>query len=129
MCASVILKCSPVHRARRPFRAVAAGVAMLIAGSGAVYAGPCTGKIAELEKAIRQAAATAVDGGAGAPSAPQTVGAQLHHQPTPGAVQSAERQANIDGEAALERAHKADAAGDAKACENALRQARDLYGL
>ena len=67
--------------------------------------------------------------GAGEPSAPQSVGAQLHHQPTPGSVQSAERTANADGEAALARARKADAEGNAGACAKALTEARALYGI
>jgi hypothetical protein len=44
-------------------------------------------------------------------------------------VQSAEHKANAEGEAALDRAYKADAAGDAKACAIALEQVRALYGL
>jgi hypothetical protein len=38
-------------------------------------------------------------------------------------------QANEDGVAALNRAKKADAAGKAKECANALVEARQLYGL
>ena len=68
-------------------------------------------------------------GGAGDASAPQTVDAQLHHQPTPGSVQSAERMANADGEAALVRARNADAAGDASACTKALMEAQAIYGI
>jgi hypothetical protein len=67
--------------------------------------------------------------GAGEPSAPQTLGAQLHHQPTAGTVQNAEHKANADGDAALERARKADAAGDAEGCTAALREAKNLYGI
>ena len=68
-------------------------------------------------------------GGAGEPSAPQSVGAQLHHQPTPGSVQSAEHKARADSEAALNRARKADAEGNASACAKALTEARALYGI
>jgi hypothetical protein len=39
----------------------------------------------------------------------QTIGAQLHHQPTLSAVENAEHKANAQGEAALEQARKADA--------------------
>ena len=88
-----------------------------------------TAEIAQLDKNIRQAQATGDPGGAGEPSAPQSVGAQLHHQPTPGSVQSAERRANADGDAALARARQADANGDAAACAKALREARDIYGF
>jgi hypothetical protein len=44
-------------------------------------------------------------------------------------VQSAEHAANADGEAALERARKADADGNASACAKALTEAKELYGL
>ena len=62
------------------------------------------------------------------PSAPQSVGAQLHHQPTPGSVEGAEHKAREMADAALDRARKADAAGDAERlregacrCQRALR--------
>jgi hypothetical protein len=101
----------------------------LLGSSAALCAGPCTTQIAQLEQQIRQAQAVAPPGGAGEPSAPQSVGAQLHHQPTPSSVHHAERQANADGDAALARARDADAAGDAAGCAKALGQARALYGL
>ena len=63
------------------------------------------------------------------PSGPQSIGAQLHHQPTPGAVQNAESKANADAAAAFDRARRADAAGDADGCRKALEEARRLYGI
>jgi len=92
-------------------------------------AGPCTAQIAQLEQQIRRIQATASPGGAGEPSGQQTVGAQLHHQPTPNSVESAQRQANAEGQAALDHARRADAAGDAPACAKALSDARALYGV
>jgi hypothetical protein len=62
------------------------------------------------------------------PSAPQSVAAQLHRQPTPTTVLSAAGRANADADAALERARKADAENDADGCNEALREARRLYG-
>ncbi len=100
-----------------------------LGSSATLCAGPCTTQIAQLEKQIRQAQADAPPGGAGEPSAPQSVGAQLHHQPTPGSVRQATRQADADGDAALARAKDADAAGDAAGCAKALNEARALYGL
>jgi hypothetical protein len=94
-------------------------------GAGAAEAGPCTTEIAQLQRQIRASAAAQ----AGGPSARQTVGAQLHHQPTPSAVESAESRASADAIAALDRARKADAAGDAEACHQAVDQARWLYGV
>jgi hypothetical protein len=89
------------------------------------YAGPCTARIANLEQQIKLSASSPIVG----PSAPQTVGAQLHRQPTPNTVDHAETTANADADAALDRARKADTAGDASGCQSALVEARRLYGL
>ena len=100
-------------------------VTIALIGAVAAKAGPCTTEIAQLQRQIR-ATATAQAGG---PSARQTVGAQLHHQPTPNAVESAESRASADAAAALDRARQADAAGDAQGCHQAIDQARWLYGV
>jgi hypothetical protein len=108
---------------------VAATSAALLCGTTTAWSGPCTAPIAQLERQINLAASDpAADPDAG-PTAPQTVGAQLHHQPTPGKVEHAERVANADADAALDRARKADAAGDADGCNRALEEARRLYGI
>jgi hypothetical protein len=99
-------------------------VAFLVTGVNA-QAGPCTARIAEIERFV-QSSATGPDTG---PSGPQSVGAQLHHQPTPGSVEGAEHRARADGLAALDRARKADAAGDAAACAKAIEEAKLIYGL
>jgi hypothetical protein len=111
------------------FRILILTGAALLAGASAAQAGPCTNQIAATQQKINQAAAAAPPGGAGTPSAGQAIGAQLHHQPTPGEVANAEHRANAQGEAALEQAREADASGNADACTEALRQARRLYGL
>jgi hypothetical protein len=103
--------------------------AALWASASAAEAGPCTSQIAATEQQINQSAAVSPPGGAGTPSAGQAIGAQLHHQPTPSAVENAEHEANAEGEAALEQARNADANGNADACMEALRKARHLYGL
>jgi hypothetical protein len=110
-------------------RIVTVAALALIGGSAACYAGPCTTEISQVEQRIRAAQAESPPGGAGDASAPQSVGAQLHHQPTPGSVQHAERLANADGEAALARARNADTAGNAAACVKALAEAKALYGI
>lgn len=104
------------------------GVVMLatvvfVGAAAAAQAGPCATRISEAEQQIQTQAAASPPGGAGEPSAPQSVDAQLHHQPTPGSVQSAEHAANADGEAAIELARKADAEGNASACAEALAKA------
>jgi hypothetical protein len=104
-------------------------IVVLVGGAVSSQAGPCTAQIAAVEQQIDVSAVAPPPSGAGEPSAAQTVGAQLHHQPTPGTVQNAEHKANADGDAALERARKADAAGNAEDCIEALREARHLYGI
>jgi hypothetical protein len=102
---------------------------VFLGGNIAAQAGPCTAQISQLEQRIRKAQASSPPGVAGEPSAPQSIGAQLHHQPTPNSVENAEHTANVEGEAAFARARIADAAGDASACAQALREARRLYGI
>ena len=99
--------------------------ALLAAQAVAVQAGPCTAQIDQVERQVRSMPAGAATG----PSGQQTVGAQLHHQPTPGSVQNAEAKAQADSMAAIQRARNADAAGDTAACAKALTDAKDVYGL
>jgi hypothetical protein len=99
--------------------------ALLVTGAVNAQAGPCTARIAQIERFV-QSSAPGPDSG---PSAPQSVGAQLHHQPTPGSVEGAEHRARADGLAALDRARQADAAGDAAACAKAIEEAKLIYGL
>ena len=98
---------------------------LIVVAAPSAHAGPCTAQISNLERQIKLSAANPTVG----PSGPQTVGAQLHHQPTPSTVEHAEIKANADADAALDRARKADAAGNASGCKSALTEARRLYGL
>ncbi len=111
----------------RSFRILSAAVAF-IGSVVAAQAGPCTKQISQVEAQIQRGQA-AQPGGAGAPSAPQSVAAQLHRQPTAQSVESALSQANAEGVAALDRAKRADAKGNARECANALAEAKQLYGL
>lgn len=97
----------------------------LICGGGGANSGPCTAQIAQLEQQI----ALTTPGPESGPTAPQSIGAQLHHQPTPGTVHRAEHVANADADAALARAKKADAIGNANLCNRWLEEARRLYGI
>jgi hypothetical protein len=110
-------------------RIVAMTGTVLLASAASAQAGPCTKQIADLEQQIRQSQANPSASGAGLPSGSQTVGAQLHHQPTPGSVENAQGKATADANAALGRARKADDAGDAAACAAALDEAKRLYGI
>jgi hypothetical protein len=116
---------SLIKRARSGAGILASSTAALFLCVGAGLAGPCTTQIAELEQKVSHL----VPGPESGPTAPQSVGAQLHHQPTPGSVGSAEGKARADAAAALERARKADADGNAPLCARALQEARDLYEI
>jgi len=109
--------------AMNPSRATV--LAILTLHCAAATAGPCTSQIAELEQQIHSSAPGPQSG----PMATQAVGAQLHHQPTPGDIEGAEASATAAADAALDRARKADSQSDASACADALREARRLYGM
>ena len=96
-----------------------------IGGAAVAQAGPCSTQIAEVDRYIQSSAR----GDDGVPTAPQSIGAQLHHQPTPQTVENAESRARADAAAVLDRARKADAEGDARACTEALEEAKVMYGL
>ncbi|MFZ3357192.1 MAG: hypothetical protein WCA56_18875 [Xanthobacteraceae bacterium] len=97
----------------------------LLAGAGVAHSGPCTAQIAAVQAQI----GATLPGPKSGPTFSQTLGAQLHHQPTPQDVQHAEHVANKDGDAAIARARKADDAGDAAGCNAALNEAKRLYDI
>lgn len=99
--------------------------AALFASPGVAHSGPCTAQIAALEQQI----GVTPPGPKSGPTGPQTLGAQLHYQPTPRDVAHAEHAANKDADLALDRARKADAAGDAAGCQAALDEAKRLYDI
>jgi len=109
-------------------RAAASGVIVcsaLLAGAGIAHSGPCTAQIVTLEQQIK----STPPGPESGPTFPQTLGAQLHKQPTPLDVEHAEHVANKDADAALDAAKKADAQGDAAVCKANLTRARELYNI
>jgi hypothetical protein len=71
--------------------AIALSTAFTACAGDAAHSGTCTAQIAQLEQQIRG-------------TAPQSIEAQLHHQPTPRTVQNAESKAIADADAALQRA-------------------------
>jgi hypothetical protein len=99
---------------------IAMTTATLLCGSGAAHSGPCTSQIEQLERQIGPASSSAKSG----PTAPQSIAAQLHHQPTPETVRNAERKANADAAAALQSARQADTDGNPAACAKALDEAK-----
>lgn len=110
---------------RRAIARSFATAAILFCGVAAAHSGPCTADIDQLEQQI----ASDIPAPSSGPTTTQSVGAQLHHQPTPGSVGQAAHVANMDGDAAIERAKKADAAGDAPGCSQAVAEARRLYDV
>jgi hypothetical protein len=100
-------------------------VAVLFLSATSARAGPCSAAIAQFEQAVRQAAN---DPDAG-PTARQSIGAQLRHQPTPGSVARAEARAQGTFAAALARAKRLDARGSRAGCTQALAAAKRIYSL
>ena len=104
---------------------ISAACALWLGGAGVAYGGPCTEQIARLEAQIKRMPPGLQTG----PTFSQTLGAQLHQQPTPRDVEHAESVAKEATQVALESAKKADAAGNADECHASLTKARQLYGL
>lgn len=99
--------------------------AMLALSATRAQAGPCSENIAQFELAIRQSAGNPNAG----LTAPQTVGAQLDRQPTPGSLKRAQEQLQSKFSAAMARARRLDAKGDHAGCTRALGVAKRMYIL
>jgi hypothetical protein len=89
---------------------------------GVAQAGPCTADIAQFESFMQQ---TGHDPGAGL-SAPQSIDAQLNHQPTENSVRQAQSRLRSTFAARMARAKFLDAQGNA-GCAVALQAAKKLY--
>jgi hypothetical protein len=106
-------------------------VAALLVSMSTSHAGPCSAEIARLRADIaakQQANATA------GPAAPESTAATMHRQPTPESIGAAESHlGEVSPEklqavwGAVERATKADHAGDRSACNAALADARRAF--
>ncbi len=104
--------------------ALGASVALLC-GSGAALAGPCTMQIVQFERQIADNMTDPMS----VPLLPQSLDAQLHHQPTLETVVQAQNVRNPDGNAVIDLARKADNDGDIRECVRALVEARRLFDL
>ena len=100
------------------------GVSGLLLSTLPCRAGPCTKDIESMQVRIEAHLHALAAAG---PSAKQSVGAQIHRQPTPDSVANAERKLGdlspatiVKVNDAMNRAQKADAAGDESGCRQAL---------
>jgi hypothetical protein len=108
-------------------RTIAAVVIASALGLGVLpaHAGPCSNAIAQFEQAVRQSASNPNAG----PFAPQSIGAQLDRQPTPGSIKRAEQRARAAFDKTLARAKRLDARGNRPGCTSALAEAKQMYNL
>jgi hypothetical protein len=91
----------------------------------AAHAGPCSQDIAQFEAAISRSAGNPNAG----LTAPQSVGAQLGHQPTPESLKQAEARLQAKFSATMARAKRYDAQGNRLGCARELSAARRMYIL
>ena len=101
-------------------------MALVIALGAALFvqtasAGPCAVEVVHFRSTLPPGGSGEVVG-----TAPQTIGAQLRHQPTPASVERAEKGAQMTVEDTLALAEKHDADGNQAACEDALARAKLL---
>ena len=99
---------------------IAATLTLSIASASA---GPCSADIAQFENTVRNSAKNPDAG----PMGPQTVDAQLGHEPTPESIERAEAQAKTRFEATLAHAKALDAQGKSAECAQALSDAKLMF--
>ena len=109
---------------RQAYMTLAVG---LLLGSGTILAraGPCGEEIERLETVSRGSASNPDIG----PTARQTLGAQLHYEPTPDSVARAEQGAEARVDAVLARARAFDQEGSHSECMSAVEEAKLLLDL
>jgi hypothetical protein len=88
-------------------------------------AGPCSDDIAQFEAAVRQSAHNPNAG----LTAPQSIGADLNHQPTVASMKRAEARMKAKFSANLARAKALDKQGNRAGCTRALNAAKRMYIL
>jgi hypothetical protein len=101
---------------------LAAGISLGV-NVDCAQAGPCSTEIARIESALRR------PGSDVGPTDRQTMGAQLHRQPTPGSVERAEDRAALLLNAAMARARAFDAEDNRAECMKAVEDIKQLTGM
>ena len=108
----------------RKTTAALVGAVLALAATNAL-AGPCTSDIADFEAAIRNSQGNPLAG----LTAPQSVGAQLEHQPTPASVAQAQARLKKSFAATMASAKRYDAQGNRLGCTRELAKAKGMYIL
>jgi hypothetical protein len=108
------------------------GVAVAISYMPPCLAGPCTRQIDEMQGRIDAKLEAAAAAG---PTGQETTSATMHRQPTPQSIAKAEAKlGDISPETiqaiedSMDRARKADLAGDGSGCEKALAEVKKALG-
>lgn len=96
--------------------------AVLAASINVAHAQSCETQIARLQAEAARASPRTIGG----PTAPQSVGAQLGHQPTPDSVARAEQEAQSLFKVTLARAKALHAEGRNAECLQAVARAKDM---
>ena len=99
--------------------------AVLALAAGDAWAGPCTSDIAAFEAAVAGSRGNPLAG----LTAPQSVGADLSHQPTPASVEKAQARLKSKFAATMARAKRYDAQGNRLGCTRELTAAKRMYLL
>lgn len=97
---------------------------LLVLSAAPANATSCSSEIAQFEDVVRHSENSQAAG----PAAPQSIDAQLGHQPTARSVMQAERQAQTEFEANLARAKNFAARGDDAECMQALGATKLMFG-
>jgi hypothetical protein len=90
--------------------------------AGAARAETCTQQVEQFQATIQQSSTSSMD----EPSAPETTGAKLGHQPTASSVEAAESSAKSRLASLLEEAKALDAQGKTAACMQSLSEAKEI---
>jgi len=96
---------------------------ILVLSAAPANAASCSSQIAQFEDIVRHSENSQASG----PTAPQSIDAQLGHQPTVRSVMRADRQAQTEFEADLARAKDFAARGEDDECMQALGVAKLLF--
>jgi hypothetical protein len=87
------------------------------------HAGLCTKEVNQFERAIRHSSMPPDAG----PTAPETIGAELDHQPTPASVRAGKTGAQSRFADLLANAKALDARGKHNACVRVLSDAKNMF--